>query len=245
MAGCIIFKLVNCIISPDLGFKSSEQVSWDHINIYIDLLIKYASVLNGSTFSHRTLCSDRVQIFQASTPTPLYTSPSYNTCNKKCPSFGFLVGFSSLTDLTKSWPFISASFGMGEAREITNYMYQIVHIVPVILEKNHGASRWLQHRNSYRSIQQWCLHSRLLSVSSRRLQWMRKLRSLLLKHMINMNIIHMQYNRASRNNMDDKDDKHNKYVMIIKIHVTTLINLNSILAPFLVSGACNIHGIAK
>ena len=42
---------------------------------------------------------------------------------------------------------------------------------------------------------------------------------------INMNIIHMQYNRASRNNMDDKDDKHNKYVMIINIYVTTLINL--------------------
>ena len=63
--------------------------------------------------------------------------------------------------------------------------------------------------------------------------------------MIHMNITHIQYNRASRNNMDDKDYKHNKCVMIVKIHVKTLINLNFILAPFLVSGACNIHGIAK
>ena len=113
MAGCVIFKLVNCSISPDLGFKSSEQVSWDHIKIYIDLLIKYACVLNGSTFSHRTLCSARVQIFQASTPTPLYTSPSYNTCNKNFPSFGLLVGFFFSHRSQKSWPFISASFGRG------------------------------------------------------------------------------------------------------------------------------------
>ena len=89
MAGCIMFKLVNCSISPDLGFKSSEHVSWDHINIYIDLLIEYASMLNESTFSHRTLGSDRVQNFQVSTPTPLYMSPSYNTCNKKVSKFSF------------------------------------------------------------------------------------------------------------------------------------------------------------
>lgn len=46
---------------------------------------------------------------------------------------------------------------------------QIVHSVPVILEKNHEASRWLQNRKPYKSIQQWCLHSRPLSGSSRRL----------------------------------------------------------------------------
>ena len=136
MAGCVIFKHVNCSISPDLGFKSSEQVSWDHINIYIDLLIKFACVLNGSTFSHRTLCSARVQIFQASTPTPLYTSPSYNTSNKNFPSFGLLIFLLSqiskklaihLDKLWKGW------------RKGNSKLYQIVHSVPVILEKNHGA----------------------------------------------------------------------------------------------------------
>lgn len=195
--------------------------------------------------------------------------PRTTPATKRFPSLA--SAFNKLVDsLLKKAGDSSQSFGRGWSQgnsNCTKFFILSCHF------GEYGASRWLQHRKPSK-IQvdpslvrlarlNWSLscshiemckhghyffrffHSTLLSGSSRRLQWMRKLRSLLLKHMININIIHIQYNRASRSNMDDTDDKHNKYVMIVKIHVKTLINLNFILAPFLVSGACNIHGIAK
>ena len=80
--------------------------------------------------------------------------PRTTPATKSFPSFGLLVDF-SLTDLKK------LAIHLGKLwkgwRKGNSKLYQIVHIHIDVLEKNHGASRWLQTSKTHTGrIHHWC-----------------------------------------------------------------------------------------